>query len=117
MPELVARLSGRRVCSRCQAPFHTTVRPPKVAGVCDYCGGPVTRRADDEPAAVHARLVGYVQATAQVADYYARQNLLVTIDASSEPEAVLWKTLEQLATLGFDVPTYGPQHVSAVEPP
>ena len=35
---LVKRLTGRRVCKKCQAPYHVNFNPPKKEGVCDYCG-------------------------------------------------------------------------------
>ena len=37
--DLVKRLSGRRVCRACQAPFHVMFNQSKVEGVCDKCGG------------------------------------------------------------------------------
>jgi adenylate kinase len=37
--EIVARLSGRRTCQGCKAVYHVTERPPRVAGICDRCGG------------------------------------------------------------------------------
>ena len=38
-PELLKRITGRRVCQACGATFHVTGMPPKVEGVCDKCGG------------------------------------------------------------------------------
>lgn len=105
MTELVSRLSGRRVCSRCQAPYHVINRPPRVDGVCDRCGGAVTRRADDAPAAVRTRLMGYVTSTAEVADYYHRQELLVTVAATASPETIFATTLKLLVARGLPVPT------------
>ena len=52
LDEIVARLSGRRTCSGCKAVFHVTGRPPKVAGVCDHCGGQLIQREDDRPESV-----------------------------------------------------------------
>lgn len=104
MPALVARLAGRRVCEQCQAPYHVSSRPPRQAGVCDHCGGRVTQRPDDAPAAVRVRLKAYAEATAQVADYYHRQGLLVKVHAGADPEKVLAKTLAGLTARGLEVP-------------
>ena len=38
--ELIRRISGRRVCKNCGAPYHVSTMRPKVEGVCDLCGGP-----------------------------------------------------------------------------
>ena len=104
LAELAARMTGRRVCPRCHALYHVASRPPRRAGVCDHCDTTLERRADDKPAAVRARLQGYAEATAEVADYYRRQDLLVEIDASGAPEAVFARTLERLAARGLPLP-------------
>ena len=45
--ELVRRISGRRVCKNCGAPYHVVTMKPKVEGVCDLCGVPLFQRKDD----------------------------------------------------------------------
>ena len=42
--ELIRRISGRRVCKNCGAPYHVETMRPKVDGVCDVCGGPLYQR-------------------------------------------------------------------------
>src|ERR1017187_2367931 len=37
--KLVARFSGRRTCAGCKAVYPLTARPPRMAEVCDHCGG------------------------------------------------------------------------------
>jgi adenylate kinase len=59
MEQIVTRLSGRRTCSDCKAVFHVTGRPPRVEGVCDYCGGKLIQREDDRPDAVRVRMEVY----------------------------------------------------------
>src|SRR3974377_990655 len=39
LEEIVVRIRGRRTCSKCKAFYHVTSRPPRVADVCDNCGG------------------------------------------------------------------------------
>lgn len=78
--ELVKRLGGRWICRQCQAPYHATSSPPRVAGVCDRCGGELYQRADDQPETVKKRLEVYFNETAPVIDYYKKTGKLLEID-------------------------------------
>ena len=57
------------------------------------CGGTV--RADDNPEAFKARLDAYHAQTAPVADFYAKQSVLKTVDGMAPVEAVT-KAIEQM---------------------
>lgn len=78
--ELLARLTGRRVCRTCSASFHVEFNPPKQAGVCDLCGGELFQRADDNAETVGKRLDVYGEQTRPLTEYYREQGLLLTID-------------------------------------
>ena len=78
-PELLRRLTGRRVCRKCGHSYHVTSNPPKRAGVCDACGGELYQRDDDAEATVRNRLEVYRRQTAPLLDYYRQRNLLVTV--------------------------------------
>lgn len=95
--ELVVRISGRRVCPKCKAVFHTRNRPPRIAGVCDQCGGQLVQRADDQPEAVAVRLATYAESTAPLIDYYRQRGLLISVVAEGEPQNVVARTLDALA--------------------
>src|SRR5712691_830367 len=58
-PELVRRLTGRRLCRQCQTAFHLVSAPPRREGVCDRCGGELYQREDDGEATVRRRLQVY----------------------------------------------------------
>ena len=94
--ELVSRLSGRRVCSRCGAIFHIHTRVPRMAGVCERCGGPVLQRADDRAGAVASRFQAYVSMTAPLAEHYRARHLLVTVAADGSPGDILARILDAL---------------------
>lgn len=79
--DVVERLGGRCVCKGCGAPYNITAAPPKVAGVCDKCGGELYTRDDDKPEAIQHRLDVYRESTAPLIDFYKSKNLLVEIDA------------------------------------
>jgi len=73
---ITARMSGRRVCTRCGASYHITANPPKQEGLCDLCGSAISIRKDDAPETVRHRLEVYHQSTEVLKDYYARQGKL-----------------------------------------
>ena len=74
--ELVRRISGRRVCKNCGAPYHIQSMKPKVEGVCDLCGGPLYQRKDDNEEALKVRLHHYVVDTKPLLDFYQEEGLL-----------------------------------------
>jgi adenylate kinase len=78
-PELVRRLTGRRLCRKCQTAFHLVSAPPRQPGICDRCGGELYQRDDDSEATVRNRLQVYERQTAPLLDYYRQRNLLATI--------------------------------------
>ncbi len=78
-PELVRRLTGRRVCRECQAAYHTVSAPPRREGTCDRCGGALYQREDDSEATVRTRLEVYTRQTAPLLERYRRRDLLTTV--------------------------------------
>ncbi|MCL4788510.1 MAG: nucleoside monophosphate kinase [Verrucomicrobia bacterium] len=96
LDKVVARLSGRRTCPGCKAVFHVTARPPKVAGVCDHCGGSLYQREDDRPEAIRNRMEVYQKSTKPLIDFYQQRGVLVTIEAEGTPEEIYERTLVAL---------------------
>ncbi len=86
--DLVRRLTGRRICRVCQAPFHVMFNPPKEEGVCDKCGGELYQRDDDSEATVRNRLEVYRNQTEPLIDYYDRAGVVARIDGAQTPDAV-----------------------------
>lgn len=94
--EVVERISGRRVCRVCQAPYHLRYAPPREQGVCDRCGGELYQRPDDTPQRVGKRYDVYLLETRPVLDLYRRQRKLVKVDGSGSIEEVKEATLAAL---------------------
>lgn len=86
--ELIARLTGRRVCAECGTNYHVTYDPPAAKGVCDECGGTLIQRDDDTEETVRERLRVFDENTKQVVDYYDRKGVLVRIDGNQPPSRV-----------------------------
>lgn len=86
--ELIRRLSGRRTCRNCMAPYHVVFNPPKEEGVCDKCGGELYQRDDDQEEAIRARLETYQKQTQPLIEYYEARALLGAVDGSGAMEEV-----------------------------
>lgn len=86
---LIKRISGRRVCRKCGAPYHIVTLLPKVEGVCDLCGGELYQRSDDNEEALKVRLQHYVKDTKPLLDYYEDRNLLVNFNSLVEINVLL----------------------------
>jgi adenylate kinase len=78
--ELVRRLSGRRVCRKCGANYHTMFNPPVNMGMCDKCGSEIYQRDDDKEETIEARLSVYESETHPLVEYYGRKSLYRAID-------------------------------------
>ncbi|MGP9790781.1 adenylate kinase [Roseinatronobacter sp. NSM] len=86
---LVARITGRFTCATCGEVYHDTTRQPKVAGVCDVCGGTeFARRADDTEDALRTRLMAYYKQTSPLLGYYYAKGRLEGVDGMAEMAAV-----------------------------
>jgi adenylate kinase len=86
---LLERITGRFTCVKCGAGYHDTYKQPKIKGVCDVCGSTeFTRRADDKPETVSARLHAYHAQTAPILPYYRGRGILETVDGMAEIDEV-----------------------------
>jgi adenylate kinase len=94
--EIITRLSGRRVCRGCGATSHIIFEAPKVAGVCDSCGGELYQRADDAEAVIANRLAVYADQTAPIINYYKSAGLLKTISAVGEVSDIAARAIAAL---------------------
>ena len=95
-PELLRRLTGRRVCRACQTAFHLASAPPRRDGVCDKCGGELYQRDDDREATVRKRLDVYATQTAPLLDYYSKRGLLTRVPGEG-PIATIREAIRRTA--------------------
>lgn len=94
--QIVARLSGRRMCKSTGRTYHILYNPPKVEGLDDETGEPLIQRDDDKPEAILNRLAVYEAQTAPLIEYYRERKLLLDIDAAPSPLEVLVTLIEAL---------------------
>ena len=94
---LVKRLSGRRVCPLCGAPYHVVRLNGET--VCRADGTPLIQRDDDKAETVQNRLAVYHQKTAPLIDYYREAGLLKNIGGGLSLEEIseeIFRTLEAI---------------------
>ena len=99
--ELVRRLSGRILCSGCQAPYNRNEAPPREPGKCDRCGGELYQRADDKPEAVEKRIEVYMEDTEPLVEHYREAGKLARVDGErsvAEVGGALVRALQPVAT-------------------
>jgi adenylate kinase len=94
--EVVARLSGRRVCGSCGRNFHVRFQPPRVEGRCDGCGGALAARKDDAPDVVRERLAVYQRQTEPLLRLYAGRSLLRRVSGTGSSEEVAERILRSV---------------------
>ena len=82
--KIAARLSGRRVCLKCGATYHTEYKKPKTEGVCDVCGDKLVQRKDDMPETVLDRLKTYHEQTEPLKGFYEKKGILRVVEGQEE---------------------------------
>jgi adenylate kinase len=98
-PELLRRLTGRRVCAGCGAGYHILSHPPRTDGVCDACGSELRQRPDDRDEVVRERLRVYWEQTRPLLDFYRERGLLADVDGDGSLEEVARRMSEALSAV------------------
>ncbi|MBI5145267.1 MAG: adenylate kinase [Candidatus Omnitrophica bacterium] len=93
-PVIIKRLSGRLVCAKCGVNFHITNMPPKVNGICDFCGGKLYQRTDDKEETIKRRLEVYKKEVASLISYYEQAGKLKRVPADEEAGIVLERLIK-----------------------
>ncbi len=93
---ILERLSGRRVCIQCGAPFHIKNSPPPADMICPKCGGEIITRKDDLPETIKARLKVYHVQTEPLKGFYEERGKLVVVPGEISIEETTRLTLQAL---------------------
>jgi adenylate kinase len=86
--EVLGRLASRRVCSDCGANYGVVDNPPRLAGICDVCGGEVVQRDDDTELAIRRRLELYERETAPLIEWFQKRGLITIVAGLGTPDEV-----------------------------
>ncbi len=86
LEDLMARLTGRRVCSGCGESYHVSTLGGR--NTCAKCGENLYQRADDNEQTVSERLEVYRENTQPLIDYYKSKKLLKSVNGAQDKEKV-----------------------------
>lgn len=90
---IIERLSGRLVCSACNANFHVKNMPPKINMTCDNCRGRLYQRPDDKEETIKNRLEVYLSESFPLIKYYEKTSKLHRLKADEDAGIVLNKII------------------------
>ena len=94
--EVVRRISGRWVCLKCKAVYHTSDRPAKAMGLCDQDSDPLAQREDDREEVIRARLRVFHDNTDGLVAHYRAAGLLKVVPSVGTIEAIYETILNHL---------------------
>lgn len=95
---IIKRAEGRLLCKKCGAIYNIYFSPPKKAGICDRCNGPLYHREDDKAEIVMERLRVYNQQTKPLIEYYTKHHGLINVKGDSASDLV-FRELKKHITL------------------
>jgi len=106
--DIVMRLSGRRSHPGSGRVYHVTFNPPKVEGVDDITGEPLTHRDDDREDTIRNRLATYHAQTEVLTEFYGDLEAagdndapkLIKVDGTQSIDGVKDEALAELEKLG-----------------
>ena len=81
---------------KCGASFHVEFNPSKKEDECDYCGGELIIRKDDNAETVISRLEAYHAQTAPLIDFYTKMGVFIELDGTKDVSEV---TTDMMASL------------------
>jgi len=99
--EVFKRLINRRICSQCGKVFNILTNPPKVEGVCDFCGGALVIREDDTPEKINKRLDGFENKTVPMIEYYKQKGIVEKLDGNRPIEVIFDDVVERMKKRGL----------------
>ena len=91
---LLSRLTGRRICGKCQGTFHISKLADDKA--CPVCGGELYQRNDDKPETINTRLKAYHEQTEPLIGYYKGLGKLRRVNGDNQLEEVFKAILATL---------------------
>ena len=76
---VIKRITGRRICSKCNSIYNIYYKPPKTENKCDVCGGDLHTRNDDNLDSLKKRLSEYHINAEALLSFYKEKRIVKTI--------------------------------------
>lgn len=92
---VIKRVTGRRVCSKCNTIYNIYYKPPHVENKCDNCGSDLYTRNDDNLDSLKKRLSEYHINSESLISYYEKQGIVRHINADTTREKE-YEALEEI---------------------
>jgi adenylate kinase len=86
--EIIDRMSGRRVCEKCNAQFNIVTNPSKITGICDFCNDKLIQREDDSKETVEKRLNTYENDTYPLVEFFRKLGKLTEIEGKGSIDKI-----------------------------
>lgn len=96
--ELLERIQARVECPDCR--WTGQKSQLSASGRCPECGGPATRREDDEEENFRSRHRQFEEITLPAVSFYRRRELLIPVDATHPKDEVTAELLKRLGVAG-----------------
>lgn len=84
--ELKLRITGRRICPKCDAAYHVVYNKPRKEGICDFDAQALIRRTDDTPEVNNNRTRVYLERTAPLVEHYLQKGILHHLDGDGNAD-------------------------------
>jgi len=76
---VIKRLTSRLTCKNCKRSYNLINLKPKKEGICDFCGGKLIKRQDDNPESIKKRFREFEEKTKPVLNYYKKKGMFNSI--------------------------------------
>ncbi len=103
--QIVARLSGRRICPSCNLVYHLEHKRPERADRCDRCKRQLVQRSDDTKATITKRLEIYHDRTKSLLSYYRGTHRVLDIVSQQDISETTRRIRNALGLDQDDCPT------------
>ncbi len=95
--EIIKRLSGRRLCQKCNIIFHiSNLVDVDRKYFCSQCQGVLVQRPDDQRAVIETRLKLFNENMSEVFDFFEQKKLMVRVNGDKAPKDVFRDILDAL---------------------
>lgn len=96
--EAVDRILFRVVCSNkaCQKVYSLKALKPKVEGICDVCGSPLSKRSDDTEPVIRKRYQDYMKTEDAMLNFFKEHNIDITTISAEQPMEGVYADFKKL---------------------